>query len=1225
MTFPTNIFPGAPLSSDQLERRAVAKTIRNALNALEKHTKANPYYYSTNLIDVAQLVVSTLEESQFNTSQLSARIVLRQLIRQPKFTALINALKLKSDNWTLVSKEGDIYQVHEVEKPGGLYLERINITEQVAADASLKADAELVAKSAVLTGGIVSSNERLPLANWLQFHQLNLPGTIDQAQNLIAFLELTLPSAPAHGNYWGVSRETGETALSIDDNQHSNIYQTTYKLMNKGDLRPEPLINYLTKALLKDKTPTFLREYPDLSWTLLIETDEAKAFAQSCFEALNLPHPANASPMSAEQRSRLLVAALMLDFALGRADKNQSFLEDYIYHPNLVHANAYEIRQALEQMLISRRVNEAAAPLALQLILAGLAPECLIRTPFTLQIGTPGWVMLRKSVLLAESIAPGLSRQMSYEELLELGAIAPTSAQQQTLHDWATLQGIRDWATLNELNPDNVNDLPTQEIIKQAATRYNEHIDVIGTALKTISSPPVSRRKLAKAELHETGCPPMTQIALPFDRRNRSYYYSVLDIYMTRNLLRGREYDTRTGESIYKKYPDLTELEPINAIYTTKVKEHFAQYQSAISTILRMALSRLPMEDRLVIEYSKLAIYHVRNTRPLSGLGSHNPPRHASNTGSFGVVILCRYGTQINCYELFPLKGVCRSNPKLAQAYTEGFTLDSNGWYSVGPNGNNDDFKSLTFLHDAVVDINAYFKGTELNYDGEIKGVMLERFAEFESQSDARPFSRSPLQSFNSERFNKIGEMTAEHNPPTSYDQFYATSYDKTDLQQRLDDNDQIVDTILNIIIPFKQCIEGLSSGDPDRRSGALFSCVMDLTAILFVFAGAVGPFSKALASSSKLLNLSKVGAQFVLSVFNPLDGVPQLIQGGAKLVGKGVMRLSHFGHSVTRAGAGQLRALTSTSGSYDLVKALSKTGAASEIRMTLPTVAHGRALFQDDTIETASQILTRLTDKNIPLPKTASPAELEHLFNNAVIDTTRKLQKAQELEVLIGKTALDDLLTTVLSKNGLDYSAARSASNGYFDLLETVSEIEARKVNYMKSHQQNLLKQDLGTAPYNGVLPESHYNVHGFTDNAQRAGAWIVHASNSPGNDLDSIVAILREYAASNKALTDPDVIRQLHVSIAPATSDIVRVGVSDKKYASSISGFAVMQDHLKTLDTAHEHFSKQLLGTVVGFHGFGDGNGRTGRALYAISEIRRNRFNPLSKEAFSALHGLD
>jgi Fic family protein len=48
-------------------------------------------------------------------------------------------------------------------------------------------------------------------------------------------------------------------------------------------------------------------------------------------------------------------------------------------------------------------------------------------------------------------------------------------------------------------------------------------------------------------------------------------------------------------------------------------------------------------------------------------------------------------------------------------------------------------------------------------------------------------------------------------------------------------------------------------------------------------------------------------------------------------------------------------------------------------------------------------------------------------------------------------------------------------------------------------------------------------------------------------------------------------------------------------------------------------------LLATVVGFHGLGDGNGRTGRALYAISQLRNNRFTPLTKQEFSLLHGLD
>ncbi|PAW51317.1 hypothetical protein CKQ80_25745 [Pseudomonas moraviensis] len=482
------------------------------------------------------------------------------------------------------------------------------------------------------------------------------------------------------------------------------------------------------------------------------------------------------------------------------------------------------------------------------------------------------------------------------------------------------------------------------------------------------------------------------------------------------------------------------------------------------------------------------------------------------------------------------------------------------------------------------------------------------------------------MESYQSPRLKDIADFIAQKNPPITYDEYYRMGYDQTEYEEKQEAYERVANIILNIFIPFRGCIQQLTSDDPDKRSGAAFSCVIDALAVSFVFIGAAGALAKAVASSTRLLSLGRVAGSVLVSIFNPVDGVPQVIVGAGKLAGKGALKLSQAGSSISMTAARQLRRLTTaSSGSYDLVKALSKSGAAAEIRMTLPTVAHARALFKDDTLESASQILNRLTDTKIPLPKTASPAELEHLFNKAVIDTTRRLQKAQELEALIGKTAIDELLATVLAKNGIDLQAARSAGKGYTDLLETVSEIEARKVNYMKGHQQNLLRQDLGKAPYNGVLPESHYNVQGFTDNAQRAGAWIVHASNSQGNDLASIVAVLREYANSNKALTDPDVIRQLHVSIAPATSDVVRVGVNDKKYASSISGFAVMQEHLKKLGTAHEHFSKQLLGTVVGFHGFGDGNGRTGRALYAISEIRKNRFNPLSKEAFSALHGLD
>ena len=50
-----------------------------------------------------------------------------------------------------------------------------------------------------------------------------------------------------------------------------------------------------------------------------------------------------------------------------------------------------------------------------------------------------------------------------------------------------------------------------------------------------------------------------------------------------------------------------------------------------------------------------------------------------------------------------------------------------------------------------------------------------------------------------------------------------------------------------------------------------------------------------------------------------------------------------------------------------------------------------------------------------------------------------------------------------------------------------------------------------------------------------------------------------------------------------------------------------------------------KQLFAGVIGYHGFVDGNGRMGRALFAISELRKDQFIPLALSAEDALHGLN
>jgi hypothetical protein len=1215
-----NLFDTQPVSTDKTERKSIIDTLTTAL----KKRESSRIFYERRSISVASLLVQTTRNSSFDNAQQLAKSLLLRLIKRPEYQELIEEHGITDDHWTLVDDTGGVYQAYENQEPIGNSIERINLGAKVNAIEALKADVALLSKAAVLSGGIVSSDERIPLHNWLRFQQLTLPETVDDVKNLIALLSLSLPAPPQHANYWGISADAHEPSLAITEAQQP-IVQQEISRVKKHQSRTDALINLLTEAMPKKTTETFLREFPHWSWTLLIETAEVKAFADSCQRALS---PQNADkPLSTEERSRLLVAAIMLDFGLGDEQQQNSFRLEHLYHPRHVQSNTYTVRRALTDHL-SRTliVKEPAVPLAMNLILAGLAPEFLVDSPVALQMGSQGWVMLRKSVLIAESIAPGLSRSMSYETLLELGAITPTSSEQQTLHDLITLKCVMEWARVNASDSEAPDEVTVEVFAQQAIAQYKTHIDEIAEALRAITASPVSRRKLAKTELLDNGIKPTKVLYREFGRHGY-IGESILDLYLA-GTLSTKLYDKKSGNSIYKDDPDLLTLDPVNTLYAEQVKQQHAHYRSGINTIVRLALSRLPEKDRIAIEHGQLALYYVRNSQPIAFSGGISP-RRTSNTGQFGIVMLCRFLGEIRCYEIFPLQGVCLENPALAQAYIQGATLDDNElWFSRSPNGDNDNFKALTFTAPITADFWPYFKGIapETQTKSRYVGVLLDRFAMLDSSHQAVPPSRTPLESFNAERSKNIGELIARHNPPMSYEHFYATGYDKTEIEQKQEDFDNIVETILNVIIPFKGCIEGLSSGDPDRRSGALFSCVMDATAILFVFAGAAGAFAKAAASSAKLLELSKVGTRFLLSVFNPLDGVPQLAYGGVKLIGKGVLKLSQYGHSVTRLGAGQLRQLTSASGSYDLIKALNKLDAATEVRMTLPTVAHGRALFKDDSIETVEHIVSRLSAKNIPLPNGSSPVELQHLFNNAVRETTLQHKQIKDLGELIGQSSADDLITKIIKDKAIRYVDSRFTigAQDLSDILDAVAQVETKKVSYLKTYQQNVLKQDLGKAPYSDVMPEAAFNTHGYTDNAQRAAAWMVNGATSQANEFDDILAVLREYAGNNKSLTDPAVIREVHRWVTSAAAGYDRLIALDAKYGSSISGFALMEQHLKTLDIAHKHFDKHLLATIVGFQGFGDGNGRAASAMYAISQLRRDRFTPMPKHVFNLLSGM-
>jgi hypothetical protein len=401
----------------------------------------------------------------------------------------------------------------------------------------------------------------------------------------------------------------------------------------------------------------------------------------------------------------------------------------------------------------------------------------------------------------------------------------------------------------------------------------------------------------------------------------------------------------------------------------------------------------------------------------------------------------------------------------------------------------------------------------------------------------------------------------------------------------------------------------------------------MDAALVAFVFASVPAQVGRAVGKSAslatKLLSASRIGTRTVVSLLNPLDGIPTLIKGGTKLIGKGALKVAGHTAAAAHIVRAQLYRLTGAH-SYNLLHALDHTGAAARIRMSLDTVSHARALFKSDGITTLEEVLARLSDKNISLLKGADPAELQHLFNSAARDAALQSKQAQQLSSLIGQKALEDLLTTFMTKTPASYTNKFLTAQDYFDTLADVAEIEAKKAIYLQNHQQNLLQLDLGQPPYNAVLAEAAFNPKGFTDPIQRAAAWMVNGASSQANDVDNFVSVLREYAGNSKSLTDPDIITQIHDLLAPAVAGKVRDAGQATKYTGSIAGYALMEQHLKTLDITHQYIDKHLLATVIGFQAFGDGNGRTASALYAISQLRGGRFTPLPREVVDLLSGI-
>ncbi|MFJ7281395.1 hypothetical protein [Pseudomonas sp. NPDC099000] len=1186
-----------------------------------------------------RLSVTRMTDSHLDNLHRPAAMCLSRLIRHPDFLKIRSEQSIPPTSSFQVDELGHLYFTHENVSSRtvdsdivtvGYFSARTDITHSIAGLESFEEDLQLLASMAKLTGGWVTSTEKMAVSQWLRVHGLPLPGTVESAKELIDLINhSTLPDSPAYQDYWQLLDVPEDSPFKLMEDSRAIIRRVSEE-QTAGEV---PLVALLGDSLrLESGSADGLPTSQGYRMARLIDIAAwASDNGQAYIEALGW-FADETGPKPTEQFiEQLIIAAILLDLDPDADRANTTFAGFDLYSKRYLLASPAEVRTQLERHLVSAcKLHELFAPLVAELILGGMAPEYLVRDlPPELRLGTPGWVVFTQAVHFAESIVPGASRSMTYQHLLGFVRVSELTPELTKLFASHSTDPVITWALMNRLIARDAEDNLSQEAVTLALEEYRLHVDKMTSALSKLDEPLPHRKPLALKEL-TSQVPECDPDELLVKHRGTGggagRKVSVLDLYMG-DELDSQDWDRLTGKSIYQTFPDLTRLHPVADLYEHAIHNHHNAMREAISATINIALSQVRPLDRQFIEDSHLGIYCVQEHTTTRFPDLPNPVGAArpltplpGKTGRYGVLLCAILDSKIRCYQLFPMRMECTFNEELSEMFRPLLTADDFATEAT--------FVNQKELLRAPLDMRAYKENIEPRNNAR-SDLFILKIGEHKASTNGAD-STSPNRYFRSERKKTISTLIAEKNPHFTENELKELGFDSTQREKAIKKNDAVFNVILNLIIPFKGCVEDLTSGVPSKQRGALLGCVMDAAVLLISFAvigvriAAIS--AKAVTLVSKLLSSSKVVASTAVSLFNPLSGVPQLLKGGVKLLGRGVTKLSGSALSASHAARQQLRYITGAN-SYNLIKAVDHTGAAPRLRMSLDSVAHGRALFKDDSIQTVEQIVARLGDKNIRIPEGANHLELEHLFNKAVIESATQFKQAQDLEALIGRTAVDDLFAAVLDKSQFGYTSARSASGaqGYADTLATYAQFEVKNVTYMKGYQQNVLKQDLGKAPFNQAMAEATFNPNGFTDNSQRAGAWIVNGSTSPGNDVDSIVQVLRDYAGNNKPLTDPAVIKEVHARIAPATSDVVRIAVNDRKYASNISGFAAMEQHLKTLDTGHEYFDKHLLATVVGFHGLGDGNGRTGRALYAISQLRNNRFTPLTKNEFSLLHGLD
>ncbi|MHC8371979.1 hypothetical protein ACYZT2_14460 [Pseudomonas sp. MDT1-85] len=860
---------------------------------------------SSQAITLAGAVISLESGSTLEDALQPGRELLQKMSEQTAFKKLKATLQLPEHSLFEVTSEGEINARYSGKTIG--FANAFKLAPE------LKDDLHTLVEMTQLTGGIISLADHVELTQWLRFHGYIIPQTAAESSRLTEFMKLKPPVSPPLGHYWEMIK-AGDNSVTL-----SAVQRSEFRKLISSYIKDQSLLEHLVNDILGGWSTPFKRSEAEDILEKLVSSPIAFYWANAYVRDLGWYGAQENQPQPDESLKQMILTSLLLNLhpGVGEQEPRNHVAGFNLYAVEHMEKSFADVQTKFERHLIeNHRITERDAALAAHLLLAEAAPEFLIKDlPPTLLLGTPPWVDFCQIVAVEEIIAPGSTRSMTYAQLQQLLKFDAVSESRKTLDALAAMDPVIDWALLNRIvTPDDVEKSVTDSL-EVAVGAYFRHAKTLAETAETLSRPLPTRKSISLDILKQVakGCTYLENDVL-HQKKNRPledtyadpFPASPVELHMSNDLGTG-DWDLKSGESIYKAFPSmLANLIPPDGEFYRQFNHAYVSHVQAMNMHVKQAFSSVPLPDRTRLLKGKVTIFTVRpsvaklqsiTSLPMNLIAStldtvlkvtQRKPTESHKDideakGRYGVVICSHFEGRVTCYELFTLHGTCRENTRLAEL------IQGENLLSTTVRSNEKNYSAPAKVLQLPTNIECYTHGVTPGLVNVSQGV-IEKVGEL-SASPLAPEINGYYQSFYSTEFDRLVNFVLKHRPVATYDELVKECWGQTRLEALRAKREKDLDTFLNFVVPFKSCIEDLSSDDLDRQFQGVAACTLEAAMTVLLVVGAVAQIAslaaKSMSIATKASKIASTGLGLVSNLFNPLDGASDLLLHGAKLLRK--------------------------------------------------------------------------------------------------------------------------------------------------------------------------------------------------------------------------------------------------------------------------------------------------------------------------------------------------